>query len=232
MSEPSCLAFMYVTSVLSIDNFFTDEECQSCIELVSSANSGGSMQINSATFSPYAQSKRTSTTWFMHYEQMTTLLTKLHIVLREIEVVQCEEPQIVRYKDGEEFSWHYDEVPAEQLSNGGQRIVTALVYLNTLNEQCGGGTVFRDLLDSCGNQVTMRPKRGSLLLFFPAFKNGVPDDRTLHKGEVVKNSQEPKMICQMWIHQKAYSPVVPKGNTHVTAIPKIHVLHERLCKSK
>eukprot|EP00816_Leptocylindrus_hargravesii_P009481 CAMPEP_0196822926 /NCGR_PEP_ID=MMETSP1362-20130617/85377_1 /TAXON_ID=163516 /ORGANISM="Leptocylindrus danicus, Strain CCMP1856" /LENGTH=153 /DNA_ID=CAMNT_0042202625 /DNA_START=219 /DNA_END=680 /DNA_ORIENTATION=+ len=97
------------------------------------------------------------------------------------------------------------------MDNGGQRIATLLVYLNSLTDQDGGATVFRDLKDSQGQQLKVRPKRGNALLFFPAtiiadsidgghdddddanglqttrnVNNAVPDDRTLHKGEQVK----------------------------------------------
>jgi len=128
-----------------------------------------------------------------------------------------EETQIVRYRMGEEFSWHYDEVPTPAKANGGQRIGTLLVYLNTLGEESGGGTVFRDLLppssssSSGQNNLTMRPKEGSALLFFPALEDGTPDDRTLHKGEVAVDE---KMIAQMWLHERIYEPVVPEGNSH------------------
>ena len=122
-----------------------------------------------------------------------------------------EETQVVRYRTGEEFSWHYDEVPGSQLINGGQRVGTFLVYLNTIAKGRGGGTIFRDLKDSSGGELTMRPKLGSALLFFPAFADGTPDDRTLHKGEIAVDE---KMITQMWLHERKYDPVIPEGNTH------------------
>mmetsp|Transcript_20657 Transcript_20657/g.29154 ORF Transcript_20657/g.29154 Transcript_20657/m.29154 type:complete len:140 (+) Transcript_20657:1-420(+) len=123
-----------------------------------------------------------------------------------------EEPQIVRYRTGEQFSWHYDEIPPPQLVNGGQRVGTLLVYLNDVEN--GGGTMFRDLVDSKDNQLTMKPKVGSALLFFPAFEDGRPDDRTLHKGEV---AMDEKWIAQMWIHERDYNPAVPESNSHTAA---------------
>ena len=123
-----------------------------------------------------------------------------------------EEPQIVRYKTGQEFSFHYDEVPPPQLDNGGQRLATLLVYLNSVS--VGGGTIFRDLKGMDGNPLCMQPRQGSALLFFPAFADGRPDDRTLHKGEV---AQDEKRIIQMWIHESAYQPVVPVGNSQEAA---------------
>jgi prolyl 4-hydroxylase len=136
-----------------------------------------------------------------------------------IPLEQMEEPQIVRYKTGEEFSWHYDEVPAAQVANGGQRLATLLIYLNTV--QGGGGTIFRDLKDRDGNPLTMRPVQGSALLFFPAYANGKPDDRTLHKGEVVTSDNE-KWIIQMWTHERSYQAAVPRGNSQQAALPAVN----------
>jgi prolyl 4-hydroxylase len=208
--------------VLAVENFFSKEECQYCMDLVQSADGNDDvLEVSSATFSStLAQSKRTSTTWYVSYRILPTFLAKLTALLSNISLEQCEEPQIVRYLKGEEFTWHYDEVPTSQLKNGGQRIATALVYLNDVLE--GGGTVFRDLVVTTSastggpqQQLSMQPKQGSLLLFFPAFANGIPDERTLHKGEKVVSGT--KMIAQMWIHQRQYMPVLPKGNSHEDA---------------
>jgi hypothetical protein len=207
--------------VLEIENFFTKDECEKYMNIANEvgqdpeeAGSNSPLKVNSGTFSNLALSKRTSTTWFCHFSQVPTLLAKAKRLLKNLPLKQMEEAQIVRYRTGEQFSWHYDEIPTAQLENGGQRIATLLVYLNTLEKKNGGGTIFRDLKDATGAELTMRPKQGSALLFFPAFADGTPDDRTLHKGEV---AVEKKMIAQMWIHEKEYIPVIPKGNTHESA---------------
>mmetsp|Transcript_30028 Transcript_30028/g.54427 ORF Transcript_30028/g.54427 Transcript_30028/m.54427 type:complete len:162 (+) Transcript_30028:3-488(+) len=157
-----------------------------------------------------------------------------------------EEPQIVRYRTGEEFSWHYDEIPSTQLVNGGQRLATLLVYLNDLEEDRGGGTVFRDLASppiprdggdekkskrnrgaktSSVSPLTVRPKTGTALLFFPSYKDGTPDIRTLHKGEVALDT---KMIAQLWIHEREYRAGVPKGNLQADAMEGVRLEAERL----
>ena len=189
----------------------------------------GLMKVQSATFSPLAQSKRTSTTWYCHFQKVPTLLAKAQqLLLPSTTVEQMEEPQIVRYQMGQEFSWHYDEIPSNQLHNGGQRIGTLLVYLNTLQQNSGGGTIFRDLKDPQNNEMlTMKPKQGSALLFFPAYADGTPDDRTLHKGEKVYEN-ESKMIAQMWIHQRSYQPILPEGNSHEKALPAIKAKRQEL----
>ena len=38
-------------------------------------------------------------------------------------------PQVVRYRGGEKFGYHYDAVPPTLLGNGGQRAMTLYVLL-------------------------------------------------------------------------------------------------------
>ncbi|KAL9180210.1 hypothetical protein ACHAXT_008180 [Thalassiosira profunda] len=218
-----------------IDNFFTEEECVQYMAMVDPKEEGGSerpnaVQMTSPTFAASLSiSKRTSTTWFCRYEGVPTLLAKVKRLLN-VDLSQFEEPQIVRYRTGEEFSWHEDAIPSAQLENGGQRLATLLVYLNDMEEGRGGGTIFRDLEpprttysgkekgrrkrgngggESNSNQLAVRPKTGTALLFFPAFKDGRPDARTLHKGEMALDR---KMIAQLWIHEREYNAGVPGGN--------------------
>jgi prolyl 4-hydroxylase len=209
--------------VFQVDNFFTPAECKSYVSMVDSNNNGDrndakAVQITSPTFMN-SVSRRTSTTWFCRYDGVPTLLSKAQRLLN-VDLNQMEEPQIVRYRTGEEFSYHYDEIPSMQLSNGGQRLATLLVYLNDLDEGRGGGTIFRDLTaankgkakrkgSNNTNQLTVRPTTGTALLFFPSFKDGTPDVRTLHKGEVALDT---KMIAQLWIHQREYKAGVPENN--------------------
>ena len=225
--------------VLAIDHFFTLEECQETqqiaampivgsLQTTTTKNSKKApLEVESKTFSALAQSKRTSTSWFCYYESVPTLLAKTRAVLGTA-LEQMEEPQIVRYRPGQEFSWHYDEVPSPQLSNGGQRLATLLVYLNTVPEGGGGGTVFRDLRDSNGRPLTVQPVQGRALLFFPAFADGRPDDRTLHQGEQIVGTNVEKRIIQMWIHERAYRAAVPPRNRQEDAFAAVDQASQRL----
>jgi prolyl 4-hydroxylase len=232
--EPMRLRMLHQSPpVIAIDHFLTPDECLNVEHAAMPPSStpkhtegeyhNEAVRVNSATFSPLAQSKRTSTSWFCYYSQVPTLLAKAHHVLG-ILFPQMEEPQIVRYKTGEEFSWHYDEVPTPQLGNGGQRLATLLVYLNTVER--GGGTVFRDLRTPDGSLLTMQPVQGSALMFFPAYADGRPDDRTLHKGEMAADE---KRIVQMWIHERPYTAAVPMGNSQEAAIEAIVRASRDLC---
>lgn len=221
--------------VLAIDDFFTAEECRE-IQEVAEHNSH-SQKVTSATFQG-ALSTRTSTSWFCRFQDVSVLLAKTHHALN-VPLSQMEEPQIVRYETGQEFSWHYDEVPPPQLFNGGQRLATLLVYLNTVPREAGGGTTFRDLMtmekkdgDNENDQtpLVMQPRQGSALLFFPAFRDGRPDDRTLHKSQVMRewlggsdddndgdsgtDLSSTKWIVQMWVHERPYEAVLPPNNSN------------------
>ena len=200
--------------VLTLDNFLTEDECEDIRKV---AEESSTHRVGSATFQG-ALSTRTSTSWFCRYVDLPVLIAKAHHILG-VPLETMEEPQIVRYKGGEEFSWHYDEVPPPQLSNGGQRVATLLVYLTDVESSRGGGTTFRDLKESLtsSSPLVKQPQRGSALLFFPSFADGSPDDRTLHKSEVLKgdsNDDDHKWIVQMWTHQRDYQAVLPVGNSN------------------
>eukprot|EP00531_Pseudo-nitzschia_arenysensis_P010685 CAMPEP_0116139986 /NCGR_PEP_ID=MMETSP0329-20121206/13600_1 /TAXON_ID=697910 /ORGANISM="Pseudo-nitzschia arenysensis, Strain B593" /LENGTH=407 /DNA_ID=CAMNT_0003635057 /DNA_START=72 /DNA_END=1295 /DNA_ORIENTATION=+ len=205
--------------VLTLDNFLTVDECED-IRKVAEERESSTHRVGSATFQG-ALSTRTSTSWFCRYNDLPVLIAKAHHILG-VPLETMEEPQIVRYKGGEEFSWHYDEVPPPQISNGGQRVATLLVYLTDVESSRGGGTTFRDLKESSTSSLPLakQPQRGSALLFFPSFADGTPDDRTLHKSEVLRgdnSDEENKWIVQMWTHQRDYQAVLPVGNSNEAA---------------
>ena len=188
--------------VLVADNFFSEEECDAYAELRNSDSPDDVHELaQSATFSGATSQARTSTTWFVAYQRVTTLLAKASALLGVEDLSRFEEPQLVRYAPGQYFNWHYDAVPPTLLNNGGQRVATLLVYLNDVPE--GGRTSFRDLraggTDEAGQplRLMVAPKKGRAILFCPAAADGVPDDRTLHAGEPTAQGED-KWIAQVW----------------------------------
>ncbi|GAX11263.1 hypothetical protein FisN_7Lh360 [Fistulifera solaris] len=203
--------------VLRIDHFLSPDECHELQQLATTPCENCVIRVESPTF-PGAVSQRTSTSWFAQYAAVPRFLAKAHFRLH-IPLAHMEEPQIVRYRPQQLFSWHYDEVTPHALHNGGQRLMTLLVYLNTLEKS--GGTLFRDLRNSQKEPLCLQPQQGSALIFFPAFQDGRPDDRTLHQGQAVVAADGEKWIVQMWIHQHDYQAALPPGNLQMSAMGPI-----------
>jgi len=212
--------------VLAIDEFFTQEECDKYVQLAMKPDPelAPTVEIQSKTVGKNArdQAQRTSTTWFNHYKSTPELMSKASRLLGLTGIDRWEEPQIVRYRKGEKFTWHLDALApdGELASLGGQRIATLLLYLSDLSEDQGGATMFRDLGGDDG-PLKVAPKKGSALLFFPA-AGGIPnvpfDIRTLHCGEAVsKDSSTDKWISQLWLRETAYKPTAPPDNSHAAA---------------
>lgn len=158
--------------VLAVDDFFTDDECDALITSSLAAELASSGGDASDEFGPMllgksrtvgkdsrSQAQRTSTTWFHHYRSVPSLLAKASRLLGGTKSMlsRWEEPQTVRYKRGEKFTWHLDALAPDVASDkegGGQRIATMLVYLTDLEEEgSGGATMFRDLGGNGGEEA-------------------------------------------------------------------------------
>jgi len=164
--------------VLAIDDFFTMEECDRYVQLSIDSEQlkediqqqqrastvDGDNDKNNILYKPmvlgqsrtmgtdsYSRAQRTSTTWFHHYGGVPELITKASRLLGLENINRWEEPQTVRYRRNEKFTWHLDALsPTDEINNAdddgaGQRIATLLVYLTDLPEKDGGATMFRDL---------------------------------------------------------------------------------------
>ncbi|XRB23264.1 prolyl 4-hydroxylase [Pseudoscourfieldia marina] len=125
-------------------------------------------------------------------------------------------PQVAHYKKGDYFRLHEDAFPyavaSEQKSY--QRRATLLVYLNDV--EGGGATTFHHV------ELAVKPKAGMALLFFPSFRNGRPDPRTLHEAEEPTDGD--KYIMQLWIAgavDKNAVPATPVASTQAQTKPKV-----------
>jgi hypothetical protein len=87
------------------------------------------------------------------------------------------------------FLEHEDAFPSSLADeNRFQRHATVLLYLNTV--ETGGETTFSYL------GVSVKPRAGSVLLFFPAFADGQADHRTLH---IAQQAIDEKWVVQQWV---------------------------------
>merc|ERR1712187_435919 len=94
----------------------------------------------------------------------------------------------------------------EYLAGGGQRLVQCLVYLNDVPKKDGGSTKFHH---ETLNGLEVQPKKGSALVFFPAFEDGTEDLRMVHSGETYLG-EEAKWIVPTWLRQSDLPPTPPR----------------------
>ncbi|PSC76020.1 alpha beta-hydrolase [Micractinium conductrix] len=124
---------------------------------------------------------------------------------------RLEPPTVTRYRRGEYQRKHFDARPdgdpaglKQFLEAGGQRLVQVVVYLNEV--EGGGGTRFHHPLF---RGLTIEPRQGDALLFFPAYADGRFDVRMAHSGQPVEAGQ--KFILNTWCCQRA----VPSAASHL-----------------
>jgi|CXWL01.1.fsa_nt_gi predicted 2-oxoglutarate/Fe(II)-dependent dioxygenase YbiX len=115
-----------------------------------------------------------------------------------ISAVQFEPLTLLHYKPGQEFKPHVDFLDgakpghAEDLRLRGQRVVTALVYLN--DDFDGGETDFPEL------QLRHKPSRGDALVFTNVTLQGSPDPKTRHAGLAPTRGE--KWVLSQWVRDR------------------------------
>lgn len=222
-------------AVVVVENFFTEAECDEYLSLQSADASSVEYMAE------HSHSGRTSSTWFVAFQRVPYFLARAAALLGVDNIARFESPQLVRYRPGEFFGYHYDVLPTEMGvvpiddgeidPDGGYRIATLLVYLTDVSE--GGRTLFHSLrasdTDEAGEplQLGVQPKKGSAILFFPVRSDGRPDYRTMHAGEPAVEEGGTKAIAQLWLHERPLVPRQPKGSSPQKAAPAVHSFAEQ-----
>lgn len=210
--------------IASIDSFLTDEECD---RLVGLAEESGKLTPSWAHKSETCV--RTSDSYHPRLEQVMWLRKKVGDLVN-LDTEFHERPKVTRYLAGQEFGLHTDSYrlgKAEDEVNAwnilaGQRLVTVLIYLNTV-EDGSGHTEFPALLKD-GRPLGFAPVKGQAVVFFPAFRDTrEPDIRVIHRS---CRSEATKYVCQCWIRDR---PTVIDTKEHAIALmPSIlRVFHLR-----
>jgi len=181
--------------VFAVHNFLTPQECQFLVEAASDSFSPAPVVgAGAGEVSP----TRTSSTCYLAREDLPNLLRKVSCLTNK-PMEHCELPQVGRYLPSQQYYQHYDAFNLDEedgrrfAANGGQRVVTVLVYLNDVPR--GGETSFPTL------QLKVKPVQGMALVFFPATVDGHLDPRALHAA---LPAVDPKFVSQIWIRLQNY----------------------------
>ena len=103
---------------------------------------------------------------------------------------------VLRYAPGQEYRPHFDWLPqGEDFDRGGQRVTTALVYLNEDYE--GGETHFQT------PDTRFKGAAGDMLVFENALPDGAPDKTSRHASLPVVSGA--KWLGSKWFREKKYN---------------------------
>lgn len=144
--------------------------------------------------------RRTSSNcWVSHsFDDTTRKVGERISKLVQIPVSHAEEYQVLHYVNDQEYQPHLDTFDpsvkefSHYLNNGGQRIITALAYLNDVEE--GGETSFPNI-----NQI-VTPKKGKIAVFHDCYKGtDTPHPDSLHGALPVLSGE--KWAFNLWFRK-------------------------------
>ena len=149
--------------VVTYDNILNESECKHFIEI--SKNNFQKAQVSFCNKGGYSSARTCYNTWISHnYDSITKSVGDRISKIVGIPLENAEKFQIIHYNVNQEYKRHYDswihdnsEKTLRCMKYGGARLVTALCYLNDVEE--GGETKMTKL------DITINPDKGKLLIF-------------------------------------------------------------------
>jgi len=180
-----------------IDEVLSEQDCQHIIDI---AKPHMTRAVVSAAGGGVASAGRTgSVHWVKH--DTTPLISQ--IVDRVSGIVgvpksHAESLQVIYYGETQQYKPHFDaydltsEAGKRCTAKGGQRLVTALLYLNEV--EGGGGTIFPK-----ANRI-VDPKPGRAVVFHNCYEDtNTRHPNSLHGGSPVEKGE--KWACNLWYRE-------------------------------
>lgn len=180
--------------IFTIDNFLSDEECETVIEISKNKNFSRAYVLDDNNGSVINKIRTNYYNSINNNEDILIqyIVDKVSSTIK-FPSINAEPIEFVRYYKNQEFKHHFDAFKQPYLSKN-QRILTALVYLN--NVEKGGETEFKNI------NLKIKPEKGKLLVF----QNCLADNETIHPNSyhaglpVLKGE---KYAFNLWYHNKS-----------------------------
>lgn len=180
----------------AVGQFFTPEECGRLMTMIDAV-----AQPSRAFDAKYESGYRTSYSGDVDpYDPFVRKIQRRLDDLLGIDPTFGETIQGQRYMPGQQFKAHCDWFPSgteyseQAMARGGQRSITAMAYLNTVEE--GGATDFPRL------GLSIAPQAGALLIWNNANPEGLPNPFTIHAGTPVVRGI--KYIITKWYRSRRW----------------------------
>jgi prolyl 4-hydroxylase len=186
-----------------IDGFLSDTER---LHIIGQAQGNMKQALVSAVGAATTSEGRTGSVCWVKHDQTPIVrgLVKRVSNLVGIPVKHAESLQVVHYAETQQYRPHFDgwdmnsEKGKQRTAKGGQRLVTALCYLNDVDD--GGGTVFPKL------DLEVEAKPGRMVIFHnvvdPELGDLTRHPKSLHGGSPVWGGE--KWACNLWFRAKPY----------------------------
>ena len=154
-----------------------------------------------------ANIRKSETAWLSKNDPVVEKIIKRVCKISNIPFENSEKMQVVKYEPNGYYKPHYDascddkEECVNFEKNGGQRVITMIIYLN--DDFTGGMTDFPNL------KMEFIPKKYSSLFFYSLEKNGNKcHPLSLHAGTPVKTGI--KYIANVWLRERKYDDNIKK----------------------
>lgn len=186
------------------ENFLSPIECDHIIACA--RNNMSRAEVTMDKTNAKSVERTNNVNWIPHQQtSMIQSITHRTSELMGIPLAHAEDLQVIHYAETQEYRPHFDawdpgtEVGKRCMAQGGQRLLTCLIYLNDVEE--GGGTVFPTL------DLEVRAQKGRLVMFHnchPGTNSIHPD--SLHGGMPVVKGE--KWACNLWFRERQFQNVV------------------------
>lgn len=187
------------TGIAIVDNFVTSEEAEYLIARASEGLTDSQITIGNRRFKDSYRTSQTAIVLDPSYmDPAIIVLVRRAAMLLSLPASHVESVYVTRYRGGEYYKAHQDAYPGFD----GDRLYTALIYLNDLAEESGGGTVFEKL------NVGVRPKCGRAVIWTNKNQDGTTHPETLHEALPVADGAV-KWVVQLWFRSYPMLPIPP-----------------------
>jgi prolyl 4-hydroxylase len=190
--------------IYTVDDILTHEECQRIIEFAKPHMkiAGVSVMPGQKGFEKGAYKGRTNRSYWVEKSAFPDICERIAKMMG-CSVDHFESMQVIHYNVGEEYKFHYDAYnPTEPekykrfCKERGNRLKTALVYLNDVEE--GGGTAFNKILPF-GEHLIVNPKQGRVVVFHNVNHDKSPNKYSMHAGLPVIKGE--KWAFNLWLRE-------------------------------
>ena len=180
------------------DDFLTDAECETVIEYARDKMQKAKVCNDKGTQSE--DWRRTGGVCFLPQNTNHVIMGICNKIASKAHIhpIHAEDLQVINYGLGEEYQPHLDAWDVHEyqyMIHGGQRTLTALAYLNDVEE--GGSTSFPEL------GLSIPAKKGRIVFFENThLGSNVRNQLALHGGDPVIKGE--KWACNLWFREKHF----------------------------